>query len=86
MWLFKEKQEIRSVTLTVLPINVTERILPLKHKCMTLLQEPDNFTCKVPQIVLICCFTETHNFYAEREESSQIQVSISSVNYAQVCL
>jgi hypothetical protein len=35
LWLFKEKQEIRTVTLTVLTINVTEKVLPLKHKCMT---------------------------------------------------
>jgi len=48
LWLFKEKHEIRSVTLTMLTINVTEQVLSLKHKCMTLLQKPDNFICKVP--------------------------------------
>lgn len=48
LWLFKEKLEIRSVTLTVSTINVAEQVLPLKHKYMTLSQKPDNFTCKVP--------------------------------------
>lgn len=36
-WLFKEKQEIRTVTLRVLTINVTEQVIPLKHKCMTVI-------------------------------------------------